>query len=89
MTTYRPRQLSADEARCRPSGTCSGRFQCARFLSAIPQSGASMLDGFAEAQGMFQFAVIAKCKHFIEQAALDAHHPVAEKPAKPWIGSDA
>ena len=89
MTHHIPQPLPDHEARCKPSGTCSSRGLSARFLSPLPAAGAKLMDGYAEAQSMMPIKVIASCRHFLSQAALDAAKPAAEKKAKPWIGSVA
>ena len=89
MTHRTPKTLPADQARCKPSGQCAARDKCARFLSPLPQTGAVLMDGYAEAQSMMPIKVIASCRHFLSQAALDASKTAAEKKAKPWIGSVA
>lgn len=66
--------LPADEPRCGPS-KCRRREQCARYLSAIPKSGASIAD----------FSVMNPliCLRYIPAS----HKWPADKPAKevkPW-----
>lgn len=36
--------LSAQEARCEPSGTCDRKGTCARYLAPLPPSGAKIED---------------------------------------------
>ena len=89
MTHHISQTLSADQARCKPSGPCSSRDKCARYLSPLPQTGAVLMDGYAEAQSMMPIKVIASCRHFLSQSVLDAHRPEPEKKVKPWIGGVA
>ena len=87
MTHRTPKTLPADQARCKPSGQCAARDKCARFLSPLPQTGAVLMDGYAEAQSMMPIKVIASCRHFLSQAVLNAHQPAPERKAKPWVGA--
>ena len=89
MTHHIPKHLDPDQARCKPSGPCASRDLCARYLSPLPQVGAKLMDGYAEAQSMMPIKVIASCRHFLSQAVLNAHQKAPERKAKPWVGDAA
>ncbi len=67
--------LAADEERCEPSKTCTRKSHCARYMAALPASGARMVD-----HSMFLF-----CGYFvsIEDARRAAKMPTATQRTHP------
>lgn len=68
--------LAPSEARCEPSNPCGQRSTCARYLSAIPTSGASVAD-----YSVMKSVWMPFCAYFTRGGGKPEAKP---KEVKPW-----
>lgn len=76
MTPY----LAPDEPRCRPASPCATSDICGRYLAALPDRGATVMDFSKLIVGLFcpSFIPLSECR--VPSAA--------PRPVHPAIGSD-